>query len=187
MFKKLTLFACGALFCCYACAQTTDTNKRSSTDTSAKQATIKAPDTIIKTSPLKTLTYTQYSALLNGDDLYNMSLVAELNHFPMPDKAIKYKRDIGLSPIQVTKISAIAKELHRKRLEMGLIVINNERTLDSLFRTKQLDDGTIIFYANRYGLYQGELRNAILQACYATAHLMSPKQVSALEKFERHK
>jgi len=70
---------------------------------------------------------------------------------------------------------------------MGGVIITNERTLDSLFRTHKLDDGTIIFYSNRYGLYQGELRNAILQACYETAALLSPAQVKQLETLENHK
>jgi hypothetical protein len=142
-------------------------------------------DTTIKQSPLKTLSNQQYTALLNGDDIYGMSLAAELNHYPLPDKVIKLKKEINLTPVQVTKITAIAKELHRKKLEMGLIIINNEKTIDSLFRINKFDNGSLIFFANRYGLYQGELRNAILQACLATRNLLSLQQVNkyaALQK-----
>jgi hypothetical protein len=168
MFKKLPLFIIALFFCRHANAQ--------------------APtDSVVKQSPVKTLTYAQYDALLKGDDLYGMALAAELNHYPMPDKAMKFKKQLDLSPIQVGKINAINKELHRKRVEMGAIVIHNEQVLDSLFRTGKVDNGTIIFYANRYGLYQGELRNAILQACYATANLLSPRQISDLEALENHK
>jgi hypothetical protein len=168
MLKAYTLVL--LLFCCVYC-----------------KAQTPADSTAEKHSPLKTLTYEQYNALLKGEDIYGMPLVAELNHYPMPDKVIKHKYEMNLSPIQVNKISAIAKELHRKRLEMGLIIINNERTIDSLFRTRQLNNGAIIFYANRYGLYQGELRNAILQACYQTANLLSPAQIKQLEAVENHK
>jgi len=142
-------------------------------------------DTTVKRSPLKTLSNEQYNALLKGDDIYGMSLAAELNHYPLPDKVIKLKKEINLTPVQLTKISAIAKELHRKKLEMGLIIINNEKTIDSLFRINKFDNGSLIFYANRYGLYQGELRNAILQACLATRNLLSLQQVNkyvALQK-----
>src|ERR1700761_4634968 len=119
MLKTTTLFIT-LLFCVFAKAQTP------------------ADSSVVKQSPLKTLTYEQYNALLKGEDIYGMPLVAELNHYPMPDKVLKYKYEMNLSPIQVNKISAIAKDLHRKRLEMGQIIINNERTLDSLFRTRQL-------------------------------------------------
>ena len=166
MIKRLPLLIIIFLFCNYVYAQT---------------------DSLIKVSPVKTLSYEQYNALLKGEDLYHMSATAILNHYPQPDSVIKYKHQIDLSPGQVTKITVIAKELQRKRLEMGLIVIKNERTIDSLFRTHNLDQGTIIFYANRYGLYQGELRNTILQACYATEKLMSPAQVKQLEVLENHK
>jgi len=135
-------------------------------------------DSTVKQSPLKTLSNEQYNALLKGDDIYGMSLAAELNHYPLPDKVIKFKKEINLTPVQVTKIAAIAKELHRKKLEMGLIIINNEKTIDSLFRINKFDDGSLIFFANRYGLYQGELRNAILQACLATRNLLSLQQVN---------
>lgn len=138
-------------------------------------------------SPVKTLTYIQYDALMKGADLYNMALPATLNGYPMPDDVIKYKFKLDLGPAQVTKITAIGKELHRKRLEMGPIIIRNERTLDSLFKTNKVDDGTIIYYATRYGAYQGELRNAMLQACYATANLLSPAQVKLFWTLENHK
>jgi hypothetical protein len=142
-------------------------------------------DSTIKHSPLKTLSDVQYNALINGDDIDGMSLAAELNRYPLPDKVIKLKREINLSPVQVTKISALAKELHRKKLEMGLIIINNEKTIDSLFRTGKLDNGTLIFFANRYGLYQGELRNAILQACLATKYLLSQQQLNRFEALQK--
>ena len=153
--------------------------------TSAKAQT--QADSAAKHSPLKTLSDEQYNALINGDDLYGMSLAAELNHYPMPDKVLKVKKELDLSPIQVNKITAINKELRRKRLEMGLIVIRNERTLDSIFRYHRLDNGSLIFYANRYGLYQGELRNAILQACLVTRSLLSQQQINKFESLQKGK
>jgi hypothetical protein len=144
-----------------------------------------ADSAIVKKSTLKTLTDEEYTALLNGNDLYHMSLAAELNHFPSPEKALKYKKELDLSPQQTTKLNAIVKELHRKKLEMGLIIIRNERTLDSIFKYNRLDNGSLIFYANRYGLYQGELRNVILQSCLVTQNLLTPQQVRKIESLEK--
>ena len=144
-------------------------------------------DSTAKHSPLKTLSPEQYDALIKGDDIYGMSLAGELNHYPLPDKVLKLKKQVNLSQIQVTKISAVAKELNRKKLEMGLIIINNERTLDSIFRYSRLNNGSLIFYTNRYGLYQGEIRNAILQACLATRMLLSDDQVKRYEALQKSK
>jgi hypothetical protein len=167
MKKLLPLFIC-FLFCNLAKAQT-------------------SADSTIKHSPLKTLSDEQYNALINGDDIYGMSLAAELNHYPFPEKVIKFKKELDLSPTQIIKVTAINKELHRKKLEMGGIIIHNERTLDSLFKYNKLDNGSLIFYTNRYGLYQGELRNAILQACLATRVLLTQQQVHKLEALEKAK
>lgn len=144
-----------------------------------------ADSAIIKKSTLKTLTDEEYTALLNGDDLYHMSLPAELNHFPSPEKALKYKKELDLSPQQTTKLNAIVKELHRKKLEMGLIIIRNERTLDSIFKYNRLDNGSLIFYANRYGLYQGELRNVVLQSYLVTKNLLTQQQALKIELLEK--
>jgi len=144
-----------------------------------------AADSTAKHSPLKTLNDVQYRALIDGEDIDGMSLAGELNHYPMPDKVLKYKTQLDLGPAQVTKLTAVAKELRRKRLEMGLIIIHNERTLDSIFKYNRLDNGSLIFYTNRYGLYQGELRNAILQACLATKGLLSQQQIHKYEALQK--
>jgi len=142
-------------------------------------------DSTLKKSPVKTLTDKQYTALLNGEDVYNnMALPAEINHYPMPNQVIKFKKELGLSPNQVTKITAIATELHRKRVEMGSFIITNEQTLDNLFRKQRLNNGDVIFYATRSGLYYGELRNAILQACLSTGDLLAPQQIKKLETLQ---
>jgi len=75
---------------------------------------------VVKKSPLKTITDEEYTALLNGADLYHMSLAAELNHYPSPVKALKYKKEINLTTEQEAKLKPIVKELRRKILEMGL-------------------------------------------------------------------
>ncbi len=142
-------------------------------------------DSAAKHSRLKTLSDQQYNALINGDDLYGMARAGELNHYPSPDKVLKIKKELDLSPVQVNKLTAIAKELRRKTLEMGLIIIRNERTLDSIFKYNRLDNGSLIYYSNRYGLYQGELRNAILQACFVTGTLLSKQQINKYEALQK--
>ena len=144
-------------------------------------------DSTINISPVKSISTQRYIALMNGIDLDNMTAVAELNHYPMPDKVLKYKKPLDLSPAQLNKIIQISTELHRKRVEMGKNIIVNEKKLDDLFRTRKVDDGIIIYYTNRYGLYQGEIRNAILQACYKSEELLSEGQLKQLAILENHK
>lgn len=161
-------------------------NAQTSTDTTVKlvpaDTTIKHVfvDTI-QHSTVKTINDTRYNAYLKGEDLDDMSLAGELNYFPMPDKVLKLKKELELSPVQVIKLKELSTNLHRKKLEMGVVIIRNEKTLDDLFRTKQVNEGSLIFYTNRSGLYYGELKGAILMACYNTQKLLTAIQVRKLE------
>ncbi len=139
----------------------------------------------VEHSPIKTLSDLRYTAYIKGRDQDDMALVAELNHYPHPEKVLLFKKELSLSPIQVAKINTIAAELHRKKVEMGGFIIHNEKMLDSLFHTRLLDNGVIIFYANRSGLYYGELRNAILQACYSTEKILTNAQIKKLEALQK--
>ncbi len=133
-------------------------------------------------SPVRSLSDEKYNALVKGEGFEDMSLVGELNHYPLPDKALKYKVQLGLNPGQITKLKELAPQTFSvRKKEMGENIIRNERMLDTLFRKKQIDDGTIIFYTNRYGLYVGEVINAVLQACLNTEAILSDTQIRKLE------
>ena len=140
----------------------------------------------LKHSPVRTLTDAQYTAWQNGTDLANHAYVAELNRYPQPDKVLKLKKELDLSPIQINKLNDVIKMLKLKKTEVGISVIRNERTLDSLFRTGRLDEGSIIFYGNRYGLYEGEYRTALLIACFNTRRLLSDQQLKKFEALQKH-
>ena len=165
--------------------------KKTKTDSTAhltkSKAVVKppAPDPVLKHSPVKTINDKKYNGYLNGDDMDDMSLAGEMNHYPLPDRALKYKAQLQLNPGQITKLKEIVANLNRKKKEMGGNIVNNERTIDSLFRTHEIDEGNLIFYTNRYGLYQGELRNAILQACLKTRDILSEAQIKKLESLEK--
>lgn len=136
-------------------------------------------------SPLKALSYEQYKAYTDGVDINGMALVALANHYPDPQKTLLLKKELGLTPIQVTQIGNISAELQRKTKEMGAFMIKNEKALDDLFKSKKINDGTLIFYTNRYGLYQGELRNAVLQAYVKVRSILDAAQCKKYEQLQK--
>lgn len=136
-------------------------------------------------SPVRTLTRQQYDAYLKGDAANEMAAVGEMNHYPMPDKVLKLSSQLNLTPIQIQKITEINTLMHRRRLQIGGSVISNEKMLDSLFKYKKVSDGNLIYYTNRHGLYQGELKNAILQACLATEKVLSAQQIAKFEALQK--
>ncbi len=142
-------------------------------------------DTSTAKSPVRTLTRQQYDAYLKGDAANEMAAVGELNLYPMPYKILKLSNQLDLSAVQIQKITDINTQMHRRRLQIGGSIISNEKMLDSLFKYRKISDGNLIFYTNRHGLYQGELKNAILQACLATEKLLSQQQIAKLEALQK--
>lgn len=137
-------------------------------------------------SPVRTLSNAQYGAYLKGIDLNKQSYVGELNHYPMPDEVMKYKKELDLSPSEIKQLNDVITFLNMKKKEVGESIIRNERVLDSLFRTRKIDEGSIIFYGNRYGLYEGEYRTAVLQACFRAEKILTPQQIRRFEALKKH-
>jgi len=164
---------------------TVKTKKKSPAKTVAKPIVV--PDADPKHSTVKTISDLRYNAYLKGDDLDNMALAGDLNHYPSPDSVLKYKKQLDLSPIQVVQLTKLSTELRRKKVEMGANIIRNEKMLDSLFHSRYIDEGSLIFYTNRSGLYYGEMKGAILMACYHTEKLLTAAQIKKLEGLEKVK
>jgi Spy/CpxP family protein refolding chaperone len=142
-------------------------------------------DSSIMPSSIKTLTLKQYSDYQKGPGLEQMALPATLNKYPMPDDVLHLKKELKLTDAQVKKIAAISQYLQLKKTEIGQSVLRNEKKLDELFQTKKVDEGSITFYGNRYGLYEGEYRTSVLQACYNTYNALTPQQTTQFWKLKK--
>ncbi|HEY4195709.1 MAG TPA: hypothetical protein VGM63_09245 [Mucilaginibacter sp.] len=165
------------------------TAKHLESDSSAKHSATKKKESpnevVFQHSPIKTISDTRYNAYLRGDDLDSLALAGQLNQYPLPDDALKYKVQLSLNVQQVAKLKDLATTLHRKKVEMGESIIRNEKMLDNLFHNQQITDGNLIFYTNRSGLYYGELKGAILMACYNTQKILSEGQLKKLVTLEK--
>ncbi|MVN20422.1 hypothetical protein [Mucilaginibacter arboris] len=119
----------------------------------------------------------KFEAFKASKNMAGLQAVANHNHYPSPQKVLSWQKELQLNDRQMAAINLIDKELKRKVNEMNGFLITNERTMDSLFRYKKVNNGLLIFYTNRYGLYQGELRNALLQACLKTEAILTGQQI----------
>jgi len=133
-------------------------------------------------SPVRTMSYKQYKAYAEGIDINHLALVAELNHYPEPEKVLNWKKELGLTPVQLNEVKNINTEIHRKMKEMGGMIIKNEKAIDDIFRSRKLTDGDVIFFVTRYGLYEGELRTAILLTYLKMNDILTAVQK---EKYQR--
>ena len=142
-------------------------------------------DSAATPSSIKTLTLKQYADYQKGPTLVDMALPATLNRYPMPADVLFYQKELKLTKEQVKKLTVINDYLHLKKVEIGQSVIRNEKKLDDMFRTQKLDEGSITFYANRYGLYEGEYRTSVLLACYNTYNVLNPQQTTQFWKLKK--
>ncbi len=115
----------------------------------------------------------------------NPSAVAIKNGFPMPAQVLKYQQELLLTATQISRLKEIDKTLALKKIETSISNSRNEQMLDSMFKTRKLNEGSIIFYTNRYGLYEGEYRGAVLVACYDTRMLLTAAQLAKFIRLQK--
>ncbi|RYE34934.1 MAG: hypothetical protein EOP42_07000 [Sphingobacteriaceae bacterium] len=128
-------------------------------------------------TPVKEAFLQKFEAYQLSKNYFSLLDIADRNHYPSPQKVLTWQKQLQLNDRQKLVINQINTELKRKVNEMNNFLITNERTMDSLFRYKKINNGMLIYYTNRYGLYQGELRNALLQACVKTEAVLTSTQI----------
>lgn len=134
-------------------------------------------------SPIKSLSIQEYTAYQNGEEM-GMAKPAELNNFPAPARVLAFEKDLKLTATQKTQLRAAVEALDFKAKEMGRFILQHEKKLNDLFSTAKANEGSLIYYCNQIGLYQGELRNAHLQAYLKARRILTPDQ---LKKYSRLK
>ncbi|WP_304064342.1 hypothetical protein [Pedobacter glucosidilyticus] len=123
----------------------------------------------------------QYLAYTKANP-FELVLVAEINNYPSPQKALQYAQQLNLNAAQKSQITQILNEMARKAKEMGSFILAQESKLNTLFKEQKINDGSLIFYTNKIGALQGELRNAYLKAHIATKKVLSATQ---LQKYKQ--
>ena len=152
------------------------------------QKAVYTPDTnqnsIRTDSPVKSLNKTEYNAYQNGDPM-GLTRPAELNNYPAPSRVLALEKQLKLSAVQKAKLVAANEALFFKAREMGRVIIQNEKKLNDLFLSGKIDEGSLIYFTNQFGLYQGELRNAHLQAHLKTKRILTPDQIKKISQLSQ--
>jgi len=137
-----------------------------------------------ESSPIKSLSPKEYASYQNGDDM-GMSKPAELNNYPSPARALALSKELRLTDSQRTQLRAAKEALDFKAREMGRFILQHEKKLNDLFSTGKVNEGSVIYYCNQIGLYQGELRNAHLQAHLKARRILTPDQAQKISRLKR--
>ncbi|MDB5120462.1 MAG: hypothetical protein JWN56_1680 [Sphingobacteriales bacterium] len=113
-----------------------------------------------------------------------MVKVAEVNNYPDPCRVIEISTHLKLTPAQLSKLTTIKSSLEFKAKEMDGFINQQEKKLNDLFASGKAEEGSIIYYTNKLGLYEGELRNAYLQAHLKTRYVLTPAQLKKYNQLE---
>lgn len=126
-----------------------------------------------QTREIKSLSADDIDELRRGGG-WGLARAAELNGVPGPAHLLELKDEIGLSPEQVARISAIYDTMKAKAVAEGERLIALEQQLETQFR-----DGTITDATLRSALADiGESRRT-LRYIHLSTHLETPEILSA--------
>jgi Spy/CpxP family protein refolding chaperone len=129
-----------------------------------------------ETSPILSLSYQEYTAYQDGEEM-GMARPAVLNNYPRPAQVLSLQKELKLTTDQKNQLAAADEAILFKAKEMGRFILQHEKMLNELFSTGKANEGSVIYYCNQIGLYQGELRNAHLQACLKAKRILTPDQL----------
>lgn len=155
--------------------------------TAQNKKSVSAADTSAATpeySPVKSLSSEEYKSYQNGDEM-GMARAAELNNYPSPAKALAIAKELKLNDSQRAQLQAAEDALDFKAKEMGRYILQHEKKLNDLFSTGKANEGSVIYYCNQIGLYQGELRNAHLQAHLKARRILTAEQLKKISRAKR--
>ena len=159
--------------------------------TFAQNAVIKPTDSVLnkksteEKSPIKSLNLTEYNAYKNGEER-NFASPAELNNYPGPLTVLELEKELRLSPLQKSQLKTVVSTMQFKAVEMGGFILFQEKKLNELFASGKANEGSIIYYTNKIGLYQAELRNAHLQAHLKTRRILTPDQIKKYNRIKNY-
>jgi hypothetical protein len=130
---------------------------------------------------IKALSEEDIAALSKGEGM-GMAKAAELNGYPGPIHVLALARELRLTEIQISRVTAIRDRMSAAALPLGAELIQRERLLDGLFAQGQITPGRLTAETAAIGEIQGRLRAVHLAAHLETRTLLSANQVAQYNK-----
>jgi hypothetical protein len=121
------------------------------------------------------ITSSEKEGLLKGDTT-GQYLVAEQNRYPIPEKVLSFKEQLGLTKAQVKKIEELLQNLPVSAQVKGQEIVDAEEDLSHAFATGTINDKTLRTKVEKIGKLRAELRFAYLQVCLKVKQILSANQ-----------
>jgi Spy/CpxP family protein refolding chaperone len=126
---------------------------------------------------IKALSAEDVQGYLSGKGM-GLAKAAELNGYPGPAHVLSVSNELALTPKQEQQTKALFIQMEADSSSIGKQVVEEERTLDALFASKNVTPQLLANAMARIGRLQGQFRNAHLEAHIAQAAILTPEQVA---------
>lgn len=130
---------------------------------------------------IKALSAQQIEDLRAGRGM-SQALAAELNGYPGPLHALELADQLGLAGEQRQQVEALYEAMQRQASELGVALIEAERELDRLFRSRTATAGAVEAQTQEIARIQGRLRAVHLQKHLDMVDILSAEQVATYNR-----
>ena len=131
--------------------------------------------------PIKALSADQVGAYLAGDGM-GFALAAELNGYPGPRHVLQLADSLSLDAAQHAEVAAIFDRMRAHAQALGITVVTQEQTLDSLFAEGTIKEERLESLVADIATLQGQLRAVHLAAHLALLDVLSEHQIHEYQR-----
>ena len=130
---------------------------------------------------IKTLTNEELNQLLSGEGM-GMAKAGELNNYPGPKHVLDLSFQLKLTKDQIEKTSALFNSMQTEAKKIGLLIIKEEKELDSIFKTNNADEKLIKSKITEIAKLKGKLRFVHLDAHLKQRNILTVEQVNSYNR-----
>jgi hypothetical protein len=106
-----------------------------------------------------------------------LARAAELNGYPGPMHVLELADRLDLTAEQRSRTEALVASMRSRAVEAGRALVDAERELDAMFRTRLATPSSLAGALERIGQRQADVRRAHLDAHLSQVAILTPAQV----------
>lgn len=110
------------------------------------------------------------------------ALSAELNGYPGPRHVLDLAEELGLTPVQIGRASALFDAMEAEAKALGAALVAQEHELESLFRHGAIDEATLATKTAEIGAIEARLRATHLKYHLRMSGLLDKTQRAAYDR-----
>jgi hypothetical protein len=162
-------------------SSTSTTSSTSSTSSTPPPASTAAKEPPRRTDvEIRTMTKDEVRGWREGRAM-TLARAAEKNHYPAPYFALKMISELALFEDQIAPMRAIFDALHRRAMQLGRQLLEEETKLELYFEDQEKDPPKLEAIVRESARLRGEIRLLHLQADIETRKILSQDQLVKYE------